>query len=93
LLQYFCGLGEVDGVKIPSKSALQRYDVWWNETEVRQVIHQLLRLGATAPQQLHLPEAIDLESAFLDVAFLAFPVNFFQMISWETGKPYRNAVW
>jgi len=27
------------------------------------------------------------------VAFLAFPVNFFQMISWETGKPYRNAVW
>ena len=31
LLQYFCGLGEVGGVKIPSKSTLQRYDVWWNE--------------------------------------------------------------
>ncbi len=55
LLQYFCGLGEVGCVKVPSKSTLQRYDVWWKETEVRHVIHQLLNLGATAPQQLHLP--------------------------------------
>jgi hypothetical protein len=36
----------------------------------------------------HVPEQV-----VFGVAFLAFPVNFFQMISWETGKPYRNAVW
>jgi len=76
LLQCFCGLGEVDGVKIPSKSTLQRYDVWWKETEVRQVIHQLLSVGATAPQQLHLPEAIDLESAFLDTTCLEANIHY-----------------
>src|SRR5271157_1106695 len=76
LLQYFCGLGEVDRVKVPSKSTLQRYDLWWKEAEVRQVIHQLLSLGATAPQQLHLPEAVDLESAFLDTTCLEANIHY-----------------
>ena len=70
LLQHFCGLNELGCVKIPGKSTLQRYDVWWTETEVRQVIHQLLNLGATDPQKLCLPETVDLESAFLDTTCL-----------------------
>jgi len=28
LLQYFCGISEVDRVRVPSKSTLQRYDQW-----------------------------------------------------------------
>ena len=76
LLQYFCGLGEVDSVKVPSKSTLQRYDLWWKETEVRQVIHQLLTLGANSPQQLHLPETVDLESAFLDTTCLEANIHY-----------------
>jgi hypothetical protein len=31
LLQFFCGIAEVDRVKVPSKSALQRYATWWTE--------------------------------------------------------------
>ena len=79
LLQWFCGLGEVDRVRVPSKSTLERYDKWWPETTVRSLTQQLLRQGATAPEALQLPEPIDLESAFLDttclVANIHYPVD------------------
>jgi hypothetical protein len=71
LLQHFCLVSRIDVVKVPGKSTLQRYDLWWPEAEVRPLICQLLSLGATAPAQLHLPEASDLESAFLDTTCLS----------------------
>jgi hypothetical protein len=76
LLQFFCGISEVDRVRVPSKSTLQRYDQWWPEGEVRQVIHQLLGVGATAHQGLHLPAAVDLETVFLDTTCLAAPIHY-----------------
>lgn len=76
LLQYFCGISQVDRIKVPSKSTLQRYDKWWPEIEVRQVVHQLLNLGATAPEKVHLPEPVDLESAFLDTTCLAANIHY-----------------
>jgi IS5 family transposase len=76
LLQYFCGLSEVDGVQVPSKSTLQRYDQWWPEPQVRRAIQQLLTQGASAPEQLHLPQAVDLESAFLDTTCLTANIHY-----------------
>jgi len=76
LLQYFCGIGEVDRVRVPSKSTLQRYARWWNEAEVRQLIHQLLSLGAQAPQQLHLAAPLDLETCFLDTTCVAANIHY-----------------
>ncbi len=76
LLQFFCGLSEVDRVQVPSKSTLQRYDLWWPEAQVHQVVEQLLNQGATAPDQLHLPQALDLESAFLDTTCLAANIHY-----------------
>jgi len=76
LLQYFCDVSELGRVTVPSKSTLQRYDQWWPEAEVRQLAHQLLALGATAPQRLHLPEAVDLESAFLDTTCLGANIHY-----------------
>ena len=76
LLQFFCGLSEVDRVKVPAKSTLQRYDLWWSEAEVRPLIHQLLSLGATAPERLQLTEPLDLESAFLDTTCLAANIHY-----------------
>ena len=79
LLQYFCGLSEVDGVRVPSKSTLQRYAVWWEEKQVRQLVQALLCQGAQAPEQLDLAQPLDLESAFLDttclVANIHYPVD------------------
>lgn len=76
LLQHFCGISQVDRIQVPSKSALERYDKWWPETEVRQAIHQLLKLGATAPEKVHLPEPVDLETAFLDTTCLAAHIHY-----------------
>ena len=79
LLQFFCGLSEVDRVRVPSKSTLQRYDLWWSEAEVRELICKLLGLGAESPAQLHLAEPLDLEQLFLDttclVANIHYPVD------------------
>jgi hypothetical protein len=76
LLQHFCALDEMGCVKVPSKSTLERYDKWWPEKEVRHVIYQLSNQGAAAPEALHLPEALDLESAFLDTTCLEANIHY-----------------
>jgi hypothetical protein len=75
LLQFFCGISEVDRVVVPSKSTLQRYFVWWTEAEVRQLIHQLLVQGAQDPERLELAQPLDLESAYLDSTCRVTPVS------------------
>jgi hypothetical protein len=76
LLQFFCGLGEVDRVQVPSKSTLQRYATWWSEGEVRRLSTQLLQTGAQKPEKLHLPEAVDLETCFLDTTCVAANIHY-----------------
>jgi hypothetical protein len=76
LLQYFCGVSQVDSVRVPSKSTLERYAKWWPQTQVRHAMHQLLLLGAQSPEQLHLRQPIDLESAFLDTTCLAANIHY-----------------
>ena len=76
LLQYFCGVSELPCITVPSKSTLERYDKWWPQAELRQAAHQLLGLGARAAQKLALPQAVDLESAFLDTTCLAANIHY-----------------
>lgn len=76
LLQFFCTLSRVDAIQVPSKSTLQRYDEWWPQAEVQQVVQQLLGTGATAPERLHLPEALDLETVFLDTTCLSANIHY-----------------
>ena len=76
LLQFFCGISEVERVVVPSKSTLQRYFTWWPEAEVRQFIHQLLVQGAQAPERLDLAQPLDLESAFLDSTCLCANIHY-----------------
>jgi hypothetical protein len=76
LLQYFCGLSEVDRVVVPSKSTLQRYFTWWPEAEVRELIHKLLVQGAQAPERLDLAQPLDLESAYLDSTCLCAHIHY-----------------
>ena len=76
LLQFFCGLSEVDRVVVPSKSTLQRYFGWWPEAEVRPLIQKLLVQGAQAPEQLGLAQPLDLENAFLDSTCLCANIHY-----------------
>ena len=76
LLQFFCGIGGLDCVRVPSKSALQRYDTWWPEAEVRKLVTRLLQTGAQTPEKLYLPEAVDLETCFLDTTCVAANIHY-----------------
>lgn len=76
LFQFFCGISEVDRVSVPSKSALQRYDTWWTKEEMRQFSAALLNTGAQAPEKLHLPEPVDLETCFLDTTCVAANIHY-----------------
>jgi IS5 family transposase len=76
LLQFFCGISEVDRVVVPSKSTLQRYATWWTEPEVRALSIQLLQTGAQQPQKLHLPEPVDLATCFLDTTCVCANIHY-----------------
>lgn len=76
LLQYFCGISEVLCVTVPAKSTLQRYDEWWPQADLRQIVQELLSLGAAKAQKLALPEAVDLESAFVDTTCLSANIHY-----------------
>ena len=76
LLQYFCGVSELPCITVPSKSTLERYDKWWPQADIRQVAQELLGVGAAAPQKLVLPQAVDLESAFLDTTCLSANIHY-----------------
>jgi hypothetical protein len=79
LLQWFCTLSEVDQVKVPAKSTVQRYATRWSQDQVRQLSSQLLLTGAEQPEKVHLPEAVDLETCFVDTtcveANIHYPVD------------------
>jgi IS5 family transposase len=76
LLQHFCGISQVLCITVPAKSTLQRYEQWWPQTEVRQVIQQLVGLAGTDPKKLNLSEAVDLQSAFLDSTCLCAHIHY-----------------
>jgi len=86
LLQHFCGVSRLEAVRVPGKSTLQRYDLWWEEKAVRQLVHQLLRLAAEQPQQLQLTQPLDLESAFLDSTCLAANIHYPQTPRSSTAR-------
>ena len=83
LLQWFCQVGQLDRVKVPAKSTIQRYATWLPEEEMREVINGLLRKAGAAigdgKQVLDLEEPLDLSAMFLDTtcvkANIHFPVD------------------
>ncbi len=76
LLQWFCGLGQVDKVSVPSKSALQRYETWLPQEQMRPLIQGLLRQGRDQAPALLLEEPLDLEAAFVDCTCVKADIHF-----------------
>jgi hypothetical protein len=79
LLQWFCKLGRLGvAVRIPGKSALQRYSQWLPEAEMRKVIDTLLAAASegAGEQPLELVEALDLEAYFLDTTCVKLHIHF-----------------
>lgn len=80
LLQWFSKLDRIDTVRIPGKSALDRYRQWLPEEQMRAVIEQLLESASTAgesgEQPLGLAEPLDLEAYFLDTTCVQLHIHF-----------------
>lgn len=76
LYQWFCGVGAVDAVRVPSKSELQRYAHWLPEAAMREILDGLLLKAVEAPRKLKLPEALDLEAVFMDSTCLKANIHF-----------------
>src|SRR6201982_2025157 len=83
LLQWFCKVAQLDRVKVPAKSTVQRYATWLPEDEMREVINVLLRKAGAAlvdgKQVLDLEQPLDLSTMLLDTtcvkANIHFPVD------------------
>lgn len=76
LLQWFCGVSQVDRVKVPSKSTLERYDKWLPEATLRPLIQELLQAGRDQAPQLQLQEPLDLDTYFVDTTCLKANIHF-----------------
>ena len=80
LLQWFCKLDRIDTVRIPGKSALDRYRQWLPEEQMRSVIETLLAaasaVGENGAQPLALAAPLDLEAYFLDTTCVQLHIHF-----------------
>ena len=76
LAPHFCGISQIPCITVPSKSTLQRYDAWWPQERDPATVYELLAQGATVAPKMALPEAVDLESAFLDTTCLGAKIHY-----------------
>jgi len=80
LLQRFCLLDRIDVVRVPSKSALQRYEAMADEEEIRRMAGELNRLASSMPeggrQPLGLAEAAGAEMVWADSTCLKANIHF-----------------
>lgn len=80
LLQWFCRIDRVDVVRVPSKSALDRYDKLVPETVVRKIVDQLNGVAASTGKdeqpELGLEKPLDIEALFLDTSCVEANIHF-----------------
>ena len=76
LLQRFCLVDEIDRVKVPAKSTLQRYAHWTDEKTLQEVIHETLRQAHQHPEKLQLDQPVDLDACFLDTTCLKANIHY-----------------
>ena len=81
LLQWFCKMDRLDAVRIPGKSALQRYSQWLPEAGHAEGDRHAAGGGGggkdeEGDQKLELAEALNLEAYFLDTTCVKLHIHF-----------------
>jgi hypothetical protein len=81
LLQWFLRIAEVDRIKVPAKSTLERFSKWVREETMTQIHLQLVTQAVTpaspgTAQPLGLIEPVDATEAFLDSTCLKANIHF-----------------
>ncbi len=80
LLQWFCRIDRVDVVRVPSKSALDRYEKLVPETVVRKLVDQLNGVAASTGEEgqstIELEKPLDIDALFLDTSCVKANIHF-----------------
>ena len=81
VLQWFLRIGEVDRVKVPAKSTLERFSKWVSEETMTQVHLKLVSqavtpAGAATAQPLGLTDPVDATEVFFDSTCLKANIHF-----------------
>jgi hypothetical protein len=82
LLQWFLHVGQIDQVKVFSKSTSQRFDAWLKPGSLRQINDRFIALGIVkneeepARQPFDLKEPIVVDDAFFDTTCIKTPMHF-----------------
>ncbi len=76
LFQRFCLVDEIDKVKVPAKSTLQRYAQWTDEKTLNELIDEALRQAHHHPEKLQLDQPVDLDACFLDTTCLKANIHY-----------------
>lgn len=81
LLQWFLRISEVDMIRVPAKSTLERFSKWVREETMTQIHLQLITqavtpAGAGTPQPLNLIEAVDAAEVFFDATCLKANIHY-----------------
>lgn len=76
LLQQFCGMNRIEGIKGSSKSALERYDKWCSSEEIREVIDDLNQKVFLGENKLNLTEDLKLTAYFSDTTCIKANIHF-----------------
>jgi hypothetical protein len=79
LFRHFCELECLGDIRVPSKSALQKYSQWLPEAEMREVVGKLLQAAGEGRTGLELANDVELGRVWLDStcvkANIHFPVD------------------
>ena len=76
VFQWFCGLEQIDCIKTPSKSALDRYSRWLPTDSMNQLTDSLLQQLQRGDPKLRLGEVLDLSTVYLDTTCLETHIHF-----------------
>ena len=76
LLQWFCQIGGVDKIQVPSKSQLQRYSVCVSEAYIRSFIQELFDKVSGSNNILNLDSPFNAEDIYLDATCLKANIHF-----------------
>ena len=78
LWQWFCRIDRLLVVRVPSKSALQRYEAMWSEAEIRALIGALNEMATSVEgaQRLGLNGTLDVSAYFADTTCVKADIHF-----------------
>jgi len=76
LLQWFCQIGGVEKIQVPSKSQLQRYSVCVPENYLREFVSDLLSKVTGETNILNLKSVFSVEDIYLDATCLKANIHF-----------------